>query len=110
MTARWAPGIEVIGGAATGVEAIELARSLQPDIVRVDPRIPGLDGVAATRELVNGTREGDCAARVLLLTTFDDDELVHRALCAGAMAICSSMLLRRNFIAAIGRAQPANHG
>jgi hypothetical protein len=69
-----------------------------------------LDGVVGARELVNdGTREGDCATRVLLLTTFDDDELVYGRCALERMALCSSMLLLRDLVAAIGRAQPGDY-
>nr|WP_202511805.1 response regulator transcription factor [Streptomyces sp. SID3343] len=73
-----APGIEVVGQAANGEEAVALARSLRPDVVLMDIRMPRLDGISATREL---TGEG---LDVLVLTTFDLDEYVFGALRAGA--------------------------
>ncbi|MFL6075038.1 MAG: response regulator [Mycobacteriales bacterium] len=71
---------EVVGEASDGTEALALAAELRPDVVLMDIRMPGMDGVAATRELV----ARDPAARVLMLTTFDLDELVVEALRAGA--------------------------
>jgi DNA-binding NarL/FixJ family response regulator len=74
--------IEVVGEAANGRQAIDSARRLKPDVVLMDVRMPELDGIAATREIV-GDAEGN-GARVLILTTFDLDEYVYDALGAGA--------------------------
>ena len=77
-------GIEVAGEAASGREAIDEARRLQPDVILMDVRMPGIDGLAATREIV-GDRDGAAAGpRVIVLTTFDLDEYVFGALQAGA--------------------------
>jgi DNA-binding NarL/FixJ family response regulator len=75
-------GIEVVGEAANGAEAVREARRLRPDVVLMDVRMPELDGIAATREIVSGGGRG--GPRVLVLTTFDLDEYVYRALRAGA--------------------------
>lgn len=75
-------GIEVVGEASTGREAIDAARRLMPDVILMDLRMPVLDGLAATREIVAGRLDG--APRVIALTTFDLDEYVYGALRAGA--------------------------
>jgi len=74
------PGIEVVGTAADGAEAVAKALETAPDVVLMDVRMPGMDGVAATREL----RRDLPGCRVVMLTTFDDDEYVTQALRAGA--------------------------
>lgn len=72
--------LEVVGEAENGETAIELARELEPDVVLMDVRMPVLDGVEATRRLLEAGSE----ARVIILTTFDLDEYVFEALRAGA--------------------------
>ncbi|HEV8545985.1 MAG TPA: response regulator transcription factor, partial [Candidatus Limnocylindrales bacterium] len=81
------PEIDVVGEAANGRQAIEQARRLAPDVVLMDVRMPDLDGIAATRELVRAAPE----VRVLILTTFEQDDYVFGALRAGA----SGFLLKR---------------
>jgi DNA-binding NarL/FixJ family response regulator len=81
------PGIEVAGQAATGRQAVEQARRLAPDVVLMDVRMPDLDGIAATRELVRAAP----GVRVLILTTFEQDDYIFGALRAGA----SGFLLKR---------------
>ena len=80
MILRAEPDIEVVGEAADGHEAVALAKSLTPDVVLMDIRMPKLDGVEATRRIAAVTDP----ARVLVLTTFDLDEYVYEALRAGA--------------------------
>jgi len=75
------PDLQVVGEAADGGEAVSLAISLCPDVVLMDIRMPGVDGIAATRTL---TADPACQAHVVMLTTFDKDEYVYEALRAGA--------------------------
>ncbi len=79
--------IEVVGEAGDGREAVESARTLTADVVLMDVRMPGLDGIAATRELLAVSPE----AKVVILTTFEQDDYVFGALNAGA----SGFLLKR---------------
>ena len=76
------PGIEVVGEAADGREAIALARALRPDVCLFDIRMPELDGIEATRQLAGPDVDDPLA--VVVITTFDLDEYVHGALKAGA--------------------------
>ena len=73
--------LAVVGEAADGQQAVDLAASLAPDVIVMDVRMPVLDGIEATRRI---TGEQDAAPRVLILTTFDLDEYVFQALRAGA--------------------------
>ncbi|QFZ18429.1 response regulator [Saccharothrix syringae] len=79
---RAAPGLEVVGEAADGHEAVALAAATRPDVVLMDIRMPGLDGIAATGRILADAP--DPKPRVIVLTTFDLDEYVYAALRAGA--------------------------
>jgi DNA-binding NarL/FixJ family response regulator len=75
------PDFTVVGTASDGAEAVKISRELQPDVVLMDVRMPGTDGIEATRQL---TGSGANGPHVIILTTFDLDEYVYDALCAGA--------------------------
>jgi len=76
------PGIEVVGEAADGLQAVALARTLRPDVCLLDIRMPRMDGIEATRRLAGPDVQDPVA--VVVITTFDLDEYVHGALKAGA--------------------------
>jgi DNA-binding NarL/FixJ family response regulator len=91
------PELEVVGEAGDGVEAVQLARELRPDVVLMDVRMPKVDGIEATRRLL---REPE-PPRVLVLTTFDLDEYVFSALRAGASGFLLKDAPEEQLIAAI---------
>jgi DNA-binding NarL/FixJ family response regulator len=74
------PDFTVVGTARDGAEAVRVCRELLPDVVLMDVRMPGTDGIEATAQLASGP----AGPRILILTTFDLDEYVYDALCAGA--------------------------
>jgi DNA-binding NarL/FixJ family response regulator len=91
------PSLRVVAEASDGVEAVELARRQQPDIVLMDIRMPRLDGLEATRRLL----QGPTRTRVVMLTTFDLDEYVFDALAAGASGFLLKDAPLEQLIAAI---------
>jgi DNA-binding NarL/FixJ family response regulator len=91
------PAIDVVGEAADGLEAVERARSLRPDLVLMDIRMPRLDGIAATRQVVES---GD-GPRVLVLTTFGIEEYVFEALRAGASGFLLKDVPPEDLLAAV---------
>jgi DNA-binding NarL/FixJ family response regulator len=78
------PDIEVVGEAVDGQEAVEQIRALRPDVALMDIRMPRLNGLEATREVVSNSASSEHPTRVLMLTTFDLNEYVYEALRAGA--------------------------
>jgi DNA-binding NarL/FixJ family response regulator len=90
-------GIEVVGEAADGLEAVTAARRLRPDVVLMDIRMPGIDGLEAARRVL----AGDPACRVLMLTTFDLDRYVYAALAAGASGFLLKDVTPEHLVASV---------
>ena len=92
-------GVEVVGEAADGAQAVAAAAELEPDVVLMDLRMPGMDGVEATRRIVDA---GD--ARVIALTTFDVDQHVVDVLRAGAVGFLLKDVTADGLVDAVRRA------
>ncbi|GGO49935.1 MULTISPECIES: response regulator transcription factor [Streptomyces] len=82
------PDLEIVGEAATGAEAVSVVRELKPDVVLMDVRMPEIDGIRATEQILRGMDE---PPRIVVVTTFENDSYVYEALRAGA----SGFLLKR---------------
>jgi DNA-binding NarL/FixJ family response regulator len=89
--------IEVVGEAVDGLDALQLSRELQPDVVLMDIRMPKLDGIEATRRLMG---EG-APSRILVLTTFGEDNYVYEAMRAGASGFLLKDSERRHLLQAV---------
>nr|WSX48251.1 response regulator transcription factor [Streptomyces sp. NBC_00974] len=89
--------IEVVGEAGDGAEAVRLTEELAPDVVVMDLRMPGMDGIEATRLITTGTG----STRVVVLTTFDDDDYVYGALHAGASGFLVKDMALDDILAAV---------
>ncbi len=92
-----APDIDVAAEAGTGAEAVQLTRDASPDVVVMDIRMPGMDGIEAT-QLITAR---DPRARVLVLTTFDDDDYIYGALRAGASGFLVKDMALEDILTAI---------
>jgi DNA-binding NarL/FixJ family response regulator len=90
--------IEVVAEAGDGAAAIEIARTHRPDVILMDIRMPGMDGIAATKAIVDSA---DWPVKVLILTTFDPDEYVYRALQAGASGFVLKDISPEGLVAAV---------
>ncbi|MET8151674.1 response regulator [Actinoplanes sp. NPDC049668] len=93
-----ADGIDVVGEAANGAEAVEVVRRARPDVVLMDIRMPELDGLEATRRILG---EAGAGPRVIMLTTFDLDEYVYAALTAGASGFLLKDVTPEHLVAAV---------
>jgi DNA-binding NarL/FixJ family response regulator len=91
------PGITVVGEAADGTQAVELTSQLHPDVILMDVRMPRLDGIAATRQIIKATP----ATRIIILTTFDLDEYAFAGLEAGASGFLLKDTQPADLIAAV---------
>jgi DNA-binding NarL/FixJ family response regulator len=91
------PDIDVVGEAGTGAQAVQLARQARPDVVVMDIRMPGMDGIEATQMITAGPGP----ARVVVLTTFDDDDYVYAALRAGASGFLVKDMALEDILTAI---------
>ncbi|WP_460397025.1 response regulator [Actinophytocola sediminis] len=103
---RAAPGIEVLGEAADGEEVVALAARTRPDVILMDIRMPGMDGITATEYILAAAREPK--PRVLVLTTFDLDEYVYAALRAGASGFLLKETEPHQVIAAVQTVSAGN--
>jgi DNA-binding NarL/FixJ family response regulator len=98
------PDIEVVGEAADGQAAVSLERRYRPDVVLMDVRMPGMDGLEATRQIVSWHDQNPAAAptpRIVVLTTFDLDEYVYAALQAGACAFLLKDVTPEHLVGAV---------
>ncbi|MDB4874334.1 MAG: response regulator receiver [Gemmatimonadetes bacterium] len=91
------PDMQFVAEAASGREAVELYRAHQPDVVLMDLRMPGMDGLAAARAIIAEYP----SARIVMLTSYDGDEDIHRALVAGAKGYILKDMLRTQVLATI---------
>ncbi|MFI9008064.1 response regulator [Actinosynnema sp. NPDC053489] len=93
-----ADGIDVVGEATNGLEAVDAVRRTVPDVVLMDIRMPELDGLAATRRILSGAGPGP---RVIILTTFDLDHYVYAALSAGASGFLLKDVTPEHLVASV---------
>ena len=95
------PDIRVVGEAMDGREAVKAAAALMPDVLLMDLRMPTLDGIDATEQIIASQSDGDRLTKILVLTTFNDDELVYGALRAGASGFLLKHAAPEDLVAAV---------
>jgi len=100
------PDVEVVGEAGDAERAIELARSLRPDVIIMDVELPGMDGIDATRALRNALPQ----TAIVMLSLHDDNETVARAKAAGATSFVAKHRMEGPLLAAIRDAATPIHG
>ncbi|WP_067720503.1 response regulator [Nocardia yamanashiensis] len=105
MLCQTAADLEVVGEAATGGDAVRMDARLRPDVVLMDLRMPGIDGIRATERILAARP----AARVVVLTTFDDDDHLYPALAAGAYGFLLKDASPEELLAGIRRAAAGDH-
>lgn len=101
MLLRAETDLEVLAEASDGREAVKLARSHHPDLVLMDARMPGMDGITATHHITTEHTDPDRLTKVLMLTTFNDDEVVYGALRAGASGFLLKHVAPKDLITAV---------
>lgn len=101
MLLRAEPDFEVLAEAADGQQAVELAHTYRPDLILMDARMPHMDGIAATRQITALNADPDRLTKVLVLTTFNDDEVVYGALRAGASGFLLKHAAPKDLITAV---------
>lgn len=99
MLCESSPGVDVVGEAADGAQAVRLAAELAPDVILMDLRMPGVDGITAIGQVLSARAE----AKILVLTTFDDDDHLYPALAAGAAGFLVKDTDPAELIAAVHR-------
>lgn len=99
MLCESADGIEVVGEAADGAQTIRLSAELAPDVILMDLRMPGVDGITATRQVLSARPD----SKILIITTFDDDDHLYPALAAGAAGFLVKDTTPADLVAAIRR-------
>lgn len=101
MLIRAEPDLEVLAEAADGQQAVELVKTHHPDMVLMDARMPTMDGITATRQITTDHTYPDRLTKVLMLTTFNDDEVVYGALRAGASGFLLKHAAPKDLIMAV---------
>lgn len=92
------PGLEVVGEAATGAEAVSVVRELRPDVVLMDVRMPEIDGIQATRRILSALPD---PPRIVVVTTFENDAYVYDALRAGAAGFLLKRVAPEELVSAV---------